>query len=151
VIRSSRVRRTLFTLSGLVFVAIALGSLLAPHEMAAGLGYTLGNVDALSEFRAVYVGLWLAIAVLLVVAGSRVQPALVGDLGALLILGQSVGRLLSLALDGPPTSRIWPMFALETLAGIALLLVRPSAPPLTRPLTRPCSPADGPGMAKSPR
>jgi len=137
VIRSSRVRRTLLTLSGVVFAGIAFASLLAPHQMAAGLGYTLGNVDALSEFRAVYVGLWLAIAAFLVVAGRRVEPALLGDLGALLILGQTVGRLLSLVLDGPPTSRIWPMFALEALAGIALLLVRPSAAPPTRPLTAP--------------
>ena len=39
---------------------------LAAH--AEGLGYTLANEDALSEFRAVHVGLWAAQAALFAVA-----------------------------------------------------------------------------------
>jgi hypothetical protein len=135
VIRNSRLRQAILALASLVFVGIAVGSLLAPHEMADGLGYTLGNVDALSEFRAIYVGLWLSIAAVLLVAGRRVEQGLLGDLAAGLILGQTLGRLLSLVLDGPPTSRIWPMFALETLGGIALLLVRPGSGPAATPAT----------------
>jgi len=135
VIHNSRLRQAILTLASLAFAGIAVGSLLAPHKMADGLGYTLGSVDALSEFRAIYVGLWLSIAAVLLIAGRHVEQGLLGDLAALLILGQTLGRLLSLVLDGPPTSRIWPMFALETLGGIALLLVRPGALPPATPVT----------------
>ena len=124
--KSSRVRRILLGLTALVFMGIASASLFAPHEMAKGIGYSLPSVDALSEFRAVYVGVWLATAVLLLVASRRIQEPLLGDLGALLILGQTVGRVLSLLLDGMPSARVWPMFILEAIGGLALLIVRPS-------------------------
>ena len=125
---SSRVRQVLLGVTALVFTGIAAGSLVAPHKMADGLGYSLDSVDALSEFRAVYLGLWLATAVLLVVALRRIQDAILGDLCAILILGQTVGRLVSLVLDGVPSGKVWPMFLLEAIGGVALLLVRPSEP-----------------------
>lgn len=124
--KSSRVRQVLLGLVALVFTGIAVASLVAPHTMAEGLGYSLTSVDALSEFRAIYVGLWLATALLLVIALRRIQEALLGDLGALLVLGQTFGRLLSLALDGVPSGRVWPMLVLEAIGGLALLVVRPS-------------------------
>lgn len=127
-LRSSRIRRVLLGLTAAVFAAIAVASLFAPHKMAEGLGYALGNVDALSEFRAVYVGLWLATSALLLVALRRIQEPLLGDLGALLVLGQTGGRILSLLLDGMPSARVWPIFILEAIGGLALLVVRPSRP-----------------------
>jgi di/tricarboxylate transporter len=127
--RNTRTRRALLVLAGLVFVGIALASLLAPHEMADGLGYSLASTDALNEFRAVYVGLWLATAVLFFTAAWRADQALLGDMAALLILGQVFGRVLSLALDGSPSARIWPMFFVEAIGGLAILFVRPGRPP----------------------
>jgi ABC-type thiamin/hydroxymethylpyrimidine transport system permease subunit len=125
-VRSSKARQVLLGIVSLVFAGIAVASLVMPHTMAQGLGYRLDSVDALSEYRAVYVGLWLATAAVCVVALRRVEDALLGDLCALLVLGQVGGRILSLILDGSPSARIWPMFALEALGGVALLLVRPS-------------------------
>jgi hypothetical protein len=127
--RSGKVRRVLLLLTAIVFAGLAVASLLAPHAMAKGIGYTLDSVDALSEFRAVYVGLWLATAALLVVAARRVDEPLLGDLGAMLVLGQTLGRVLSLVLDGVPSGRVWPMFVLEAVGGLALLIVRPGATP----------------------
>lgn len=124
--RSSRLRRGLLAVAALVFAGIAVGSLVAPHKMATGLGYSLDSVDALSEFRAVYVGLWLATAVVFVVALRRIQQAILGDVCAILILGQTAGRLLSLLLDGVPSGTVLPMFVLEAIGGVALLVVRPS-------------------------
>lgn len=123
--RSSRFRRFALAATGLVFAGIALASALAPHRMAEGLGYTLSNVDALSEFRAVYVGLWTATAVAFWIAARRVHEPLLGDLCALLVLGQVAGRLLSLALDGLPTPRMWPIAGLEAVGAAVLLGVRP--------------------------
>ena len=48
----------------------------------------------LNEFRAVYVGMWLAMAAILVLAFRRVEEPLLGDVAALLILGQTLGRLI---------------------------------------------------------
>ena len=104
--------------------------------MAQGLGYSLLNVDALSEFRAIYVGLWLATAVLLVVAIRRVHVALLGDLCAILLLGQTGGRIISLLLDGIPSRNVWPIFLLEAVGGIALLVIRPSEATATGALDR---------------
>lgn len=126
--RSSKVRRVLLGLTAAVFVAIAIASLVAPRAMAQGLGYSLLSVDALSEFRAIYVGLWLASAVCLVVAMRQVHVALLGDFCAILVLGQTAGRIISLLLDGIPSKRVWPIFLLEAVGGIALLGVRPSEP-----------------------
>lgn len=123
---SSRARQVLLGIVALVFTGIAVASLIAPHTMADGLGYTLTNVDALSEFRAIYVGLWLATAALFVVAIRRIDDPLLGDLGGILVLGQVFGRVLSLVIDGPPTARIWPIFVLEAIGGLAILAVRPS-------------------------
>ena len=106
-----------------------MASLVMPRKMAEGLGYSLNNVDALSEYRAVYVGVWLATVALLGVAIRRVREAIFGDLCAILILGQTGGRIVSIVLDGMPSGRVWPMFALEALGGVALLIVRPSDPP----------------------
>jgi len=131
-VKSSKTRQLLLGVCALVFSGIAGASLMAPHVMAEGLGYRLDTVDALSEFRAVYVGLWAATAACLVVALRRVEQALLGDLCALLVLGQASGRILSLLLDGSPSRRIWPMLILETLGGLALLVVRPSSGPLAR-------------------
>jgi len=124
-LRSTRIRRAILVLAALVFAGVAAASLLFPHAMAVPLGYRLDNVDALSEFRAVYVGLWLATAVLLALAAKRVEDPLLGDIGALLILGQVFGRLVSLVLDGVPGPRLWPMCVVELAGGIALLIVRP--------------------------
>lgn len=124
--KSSRVRQVLLGLVALVFAAIAIASLVAPHWMSMGVGYSVDTVDALSEFRAVYVGLWLATALVAVIALRRVREAILGDVIAILILGQTAGRIASLLVDGVPGARVWPMFVLEAVGGLALLVVRPS-------------------------
>jgi len=124
-LRSDRARRVLLGVTAAVFTALALHALVDPHGTAAHLGYRLDNPDAYSEFRAVYVGLWLATAVMLVVALRRIDEPILGDLGALLVAGQVFGRVVSLVLDGPPTARLWPIAGLEAVGAAALFLVRP--------------------------
>ncbi len=126
-VRSDLGRRLVLGAPMLVFGGIAVASAVAPHTMAEGLGYHLDNVDALSEYRAIYVGLWAAHVVIFGLALRRLREPIFGDLGALLILGQVVGRLVSLGLDGIP-SRVLPVSAAELLGGVAILLVRPRAP-----------------------
>jgi hypothetical protein len=125
-IESPRARRVLLVVTGLVFAAIAVGSLVAPATMAEPMRYELGHVDALSEFRAIYVGLWAAHVFACGLAALRIENAALGDVVGVLVLGQGVGRLVSVVLDGPPTQAMWPMLAVELLGGAALLAARPS-------------------------
>ncbi len=125
-IHHSNARRVLLVITALVFAVIAVASLLHPHEMAAPLGYTLSSVDALNEYRAVYVGLWLATAVVFVIAARRIDIAVLGDCAGLLVFGQTAGRVISLVLDGAPSAHVWPMFALEAMGAVAVFVVRPS-------------------------
>ena len=123
-VRSDVGRRVVLAAPMLAFFGIAVASAIWPHKMAEGLGYRLDNVDALSEYRAIYVGLWLAHVAIFALAQRRLREAIFGDLGALLILGQVAGRLLSLGIDGVP-SRVLPIAVAELLGGLAILFVRP--------------------------
>lgn len=121
-------RRVVLALIALVFAAITVPSLFAPDVMAEGLGYALGNVDARNEFRAVYVGVWLATAALFALAARRPDDRSLYLACMLLLGGQVVGRLLALAFDGPPTVRILPFFVVEAIGAAVLVALRPRAP-----------------------
>jgi hypothetical protein len=118
-------RRFVLTAASLVFLAIAIGSLWAPHIMAEPFDYRLPSPNALNEFRAVYVGLWLAQAGVLAWAARRVDLLYLGDVGGLLILGQVVGRILSVLIDGAPDTRLLAPALAELAAGVLILLLRP--------------------------
>ena len=118
------VRRVILVVAAVVFVLIAIQAILRPGQLL--LGRHLDSIDSYSEFRAIYLGLWLATAVLLVIAAQRIREPVLADLGALLILGQVFGRVVSLVADGVPGPRVWGIFVLELLGGAAILLVRPS-------------------------
>lgn len=118
-------RRILLVVTGLVFLGIAAGSLLAPATMAEPFEWTLEHPNSLNEFRAIYVGLWLAHAVLFFWAARRNDLPVLGDVAALLLAGQVVGRLVSLLLDGLPDGRLLGPALAESLGALGLLLTRP--------------------------
>jgi hypothetical protein len=139
--RTLATRRVLLLIAAAVFAGIAIGSLVAPHAMAQGFDYRLATTNALSEFRAIYVGLWFAHVLLLAWAAKRIELLYLGDVAGLLILGQVAGRLVSLALDGLPDMRLAPIAAAEFLGGALILAVRPAkslpGTPFTAPGARP--------------
>src|SRR6478735_7830794 len=108
-IRSDGARRVVLGLVAFAFAALALLSLRS-HAATVVMG-----VDAANEHRAIYLGLWLAHALYFTVAARRVDQPILGDLGALLLLGQPAGRLVSLILDGLPSSSMWLWFTLEVV------------------------------------
>ena len=125
-IRSDLARRVLLGLTAAVFVAIAARGVLAPAQMAAGLGYSLSAPNGYSEFYAIYLGLWLATAALAILAAVRIRQPQLGDLLALLVLAQPVGRLYAAALYGLPQGPLLAIFGLELIGGLLVLGVRPS-------------------------
>lgn len=120
-------RRALLILTALIFVANAVYTLVSPDQWAAGLGFTLLAPNGYSEIYAVYVGVWLATAILCALAAVRVREPLLGDLVAMFVLAQPLARLLALPQFGMPEGLLLAFFALEAGGGLALLAVRPSA------------------------
>jgi hypothetical protein len=118
-------RRIMLIGNGLTFLGIAIGVLFATNKAAYLYGYTLNGVDGLNEFRAVYIGFWIGLTALFFVAAQKLELAILGDLGFLMVLLQSLGRLLSFIVDGKPSERFIVVFFLEFLTGVIGLLIRP--------------------------
>lgn len=126
-LHSDTARHILLWLVASVFAAIAAYALLSPEHMASGLGYTLRAPNGYSEFFAVYVGVWLATGGLAIYAARHIRQPVIGDIVALLVLAQPVGRCIAIFLGhGVPTGSLFAVFILEVLGGVALLAVRPS-------------------------
>ena len=126
-IESDLVRQSLLGITAAVFVLIAIKAFVYPSKLASSLGYQLSAPNGYSEMYAVYVGVWVATAILAVVSMLRVREALFGDLLAILVLSQPAARLLALFKWGSPKGNLFKMLILEAVGGVALLLVRPSS------------------------
>ncbi len=124
---SSQTRRVFLAIVALVFILIAGHAAIAPEMLARGVGYALSAPNGYSEVYAIYVGLWLATAALALLAAVRIQEALLGDIVAILVLAQPVGRTLAALQWGLPEGSLLAIFALEVAGGLVVLAVRPSA------------------------
>jgi hypothetical protein len=122
------IRRLFLAGSGLTFGAIAVLAVIAPDQVAAAYGFTLGSVDARHQFRAVFVGFWLALALWMMTAARRGADRRLQDLAGAAILLQALARLMSLALDGWPSERFVLATLGELLTAGAILLPRPTRP-----------------------
>ncbi len=131
-----RLRSIVLAGSGLTFGAIALAAIVWPRTVAARYGLHLDGVDAFNEFRAVFVGFWLALATAMIVAARRPALTTLGDLCGLALLLQAAGRLLSVAVEGPPSLPFLGAMVGEAIAGITVLLGRGSAPAATQSAVR---------------
>ena len=119
------IRRILLIGNGLTFLGIAVGVFLSPAKAAFIYGYTLNGVDGLNEFRAVYIGFWIGLTVLFFTAARKPELSVLGDIGFLMILLQSLGRVLSFIVDGKPSERFIIAFVLEFSTSLLGLLLRP--------------------------
>jgi len=119
------IRRWTLIGNGLTFLFIA-GYVLCFIDKAAYLyGYTLNGVDGHNEFRAVYIGFWIGLAILFFAAAWKINLPLLGDLALFMVLLQSLGRLLSFIVDGKPSERFIIVFFLEFISALIGLLMRP--------------------------
>lgn len=123
-----RLRRLALAGSGLTFGSIAVAAVVWPRAVAARYGLHLDGIDAFNEFRAVFVGFWLALATAMIVAARRPTLTTLGDLCGLALLLQAAGRLLSVAVDGGPSLPFVGAMIGEAIAGGIVLLGRGSSP-----------------------
>ena len=119
------IRRVLLIGNGLTFLVIAVGVLLSPNKAAYIYGYTLDGADGVDEFFAVYIGFWIGLTILFFISAWKLELTLLGDIAFLMILLQSLGRVLSFALDGKPSERFIIAFCLEFSTSLLGLLMRP--------------------------
>lgn len=103
----------------------ALSALLDPDRIANALGLFLVGVNGYSQFYAIYVGVRLATAGLALLAARRGDQPILGDLAALFILAQPLGRLVASFAIGLPQGSLFVVSGIELLVGLALLLLRP--------------------------
>jgi hypothetical protein len=120
------IRKLMLFGNGFTFLFIAGYVLYDKFNAAYLYGYTLnGPVDGLNEFRAVYIGFWIGLTILFWTAIKKFDIAVLGDLALLLVMLQSLGRLLSFALDGMPNRRFVFVFFLEFGTSLLGLIMRP--------------------------
>jgi hypothetical protein len=94
------------------------------------MGLFLVGVNGYSQFYAIYVGVRLATAGLALLAARRGDQPILGDLTALFILAQPLGRLVAAFAIGLPQGGLLVICGIELLAGLALLALRPRGRPL---------------------
>jgi hypothetical protein len=105
-----------------------LSALLDPDRMATRLGMLIVGVNGYSQFYAIYVGVRLATAGLALLAARHGDQPLLGDITALFVLAQPVGRLIAAFAIGLPQGFLLVLCGLEVLCGLLLLALRP--PPI---------------------
>lgn len=119
-------RQILLATTAATFLGFALWALIKPNSLARVLGYELRAPNGQSEFHAIYIGVFLGQFALCLLAAYRIEDYVLGDLVAVFLLAQPLGRLVALTRFGAPTGLLRLLFALEAVGGVALLLVRPT-------------------------
>jgi hypothetical protein len=118
-------RVALLKLIALVSSLSALVALLDPDRVAGSFGMLLVGVNGYSQFFAMYVGVRLATAGLALLASKHGDQPVLGDITALFILAQPVGRLIAVTAIGLPQGFLLVICGLELAGGLALLGSRP--------------------------
>jgi hypothetical protein len=103
----------------------ALAALLNPDRMADAMGLFLVGVNGYSQFYALYVGVRLATAGLALLAARQGDQPLLGDLAALFILAQPLGRFVAAFAIGLPQGLLFVVSGIELVVGLALIGLRP--------------------------
>lgn len=86
-------RRAMLAITALVFAGLAVQTLIRPDLVAQAVGNGLRSANDYSELHAIYAGLWLGHTALgLLAARHADRQPLLGDVLALLIFSQAVGR-----------------------------------------------------------
>jgi hypothetical protein len=123
--RRQHLRSQLLRVIATVNSLAALSAMLNPDRIATAMGQFLVGVNGYSQFYAVYVGVRLATAGLALLAARRGDQPILGDLAALFILAQPLGRFIASFAIGLPQGLLFVVSGIEVLAGLALLLLRP--------------------------
>ncbi|WP_075794852.1 hypothetical protein [Massilia putida] len=121
----ARLRSRLLSACATAQSLAALAALLNPDWMADAMGLFLVGVNGYSQFYALYVGVRLATAGLALLAARQGDQPLLGDLAALFILAQPLGRFVAAFAIGLPQGLLFVVSGIELAVGLALIGLRP--------------------------
>jgi hypothetical protein len=121
----ARLRSALLQLAAIASSLAALAAMLDPDRIADAMGVFVVGVNGYSQFYAIYVGVRLATAGLALLAARRGDLPILGDLAALFILAQPLGRMIAAFAIGLPRGLLFVICGIELAVGLALLLSRP--------------------------
>jgi hypothetical protein len=124
--RKEALRITLLRLVATVSSLAALTALLDPERVAGSMGLFLIGVNGYSQFYALYVGVRLATALLALFAARHGEQPVLGDVTALFVLAQPLGRLVAAMAIGLPQDLLLLISCVELLTGLLLLALRPA-------------------------
>ncbi|GGJ38267.1 DUF4345 family protein [Deinococcus roseus] len=113
-------RTLLFLGVALVYVLITVQVIRKPSSVMQDLGLRFDNINGLSEFHAIYVGVWSVTAAMLIYAAFLPHERPVAIFAALMVLAQPMGRIVALFRGGAPRGKMQLMFILETIGGLWL-------------------------------
>jgi hypothetical protein len=121
----ARLRGRLLSVAATAQSLAALAALLNPDRVAEAMGLFLVGVNGYSQFYALYVGVRLATAGLALLAARQGDQPLLGDLAALFILAQPLGRFVAAFAIGLPQGLLFVVSGIELAVGLALIGLRP--------------------------
>ena len=127
--RVAALRETLLRLVALACSLSALYAMLDPDRVADVMGEFPVGVNGYSQFYAIHVGVRFATAYLGLLAARHGNQPILGDVTALFILAQPIGRLVASFVIGLPSGWLLAVSGVEVASGLLLLALRP------RPLT----------------
>jgi len=121
----ARLRGRLLSVAATAQSLAALAALLNPDRVAEAMGLFLVGVNGYSQFYALYVGVRLATAGLALLAARQGDQPILGDLAALSILAQPLGRIVAAFAIGLPQGLLFVVSGIELAVGLALIGLRP--------------------------
>jgi hypothetical protein len=121
----ARLRGRLLSVAATAQSLAALAAVLNPDRVADAMGLFPVGVNGYSQFYALYVGVRLATAGLALLAAKRGDQPILGDLAALFILAQPLGRFVAAFAIGLPQGLLFVVSGIELAVGLALIGLRP--------------------------
>jgi hypothetical protein len=121
----ARLRRQLLLVAATAQSLAALAAVLDPDRVADAMGLFPVGVNGYSQFYALYVGVRLATAGLALLAARQGDQPILGDLAALFILAQPLGRFIAAFAIGLPQGLLFVVSGIELAVGLALIGLRP--------------------------
>ena len=121
----ARLRRQLLSVAATAQSLAALAAVLDPDRVADAMGLFPVGVNGYSQFYALYVGVRLATAGLALLAARQGDQPVLGDLAALFILAQPLGRFVAAFAIGLPQGLLFVVSGIELAVGLALIGLRP--------------------------
>jgi hypothetical protein len=121
----ARLRRQLLLVAATAQSLAALAAVLDPDRVADAMGLFPVGVNGYSQVYALYVGVRLATAGLALLAARQGDQPILGDLAALFILAQPLGRFVAAFAIGLPQGLLFVVSGIELAVGLALIGLRP--------------------------